>query len=150
MTTPHPTRTKGTLSDGYTKTGREMDPSSAYYLGRKAEEAVARLYVAQGYTLLQRNFHSHQGEIDLICAKGDTLHFIEVKARSNVRYAAPQEAVCSRKRHRLRRTALYFLFCHPYLPYVYYLFDIAEVYLNRGKIHLLCNAFTLEGESWTE
>lgn len=123
---------------------------SAYRSGQRAEDAVAHLYASQGYTILQRNFRSRHGEIDLIAAKKNKLHFIEVKARSDDRYVSPQEAVSAWKRRRIRLTAWYYLFRHPHLPYDYFLFDIAEVYLRRGKIHLLQNAFSTETASWTE
>ncbi len=37
---------------------------------------------------VQQNYHSRYGEIDLIVARGKELVFIEVKARSNTRYAS--------------------------------------------------------------
>lgn len=123
---------------------------AAYRSGREAEDAVARLYVSLGYRILQHNFRGRHGEIDLIATTGSELHFIEVKARSDVRYAAPQEAVSAWKRRRLRLTALSYLFRHPHFSDLYYVFDIAEVHLHRGTIHLLRNAFPAEEESWTE
>ena len=49
--------------------------------GMKFEERAAAFLIARGYELVERNFTSRYGEIDLICRDGDTLVFVEVKMR---------------------------------------------------------------------
>lgn len=81
-------------------------------LGRAGEERAAAWYEAAGFEVLERNWRSRLGEVDLICRRGRLLVFCEVKARSSDRFGAALEAVDDRKRRRLRRLgALYLSRC---------------------------------------
>ncbi len=51
-------------------------------LGDLAEEKAAEYLRNEGFTVVERNFYSRFGEIDIIAKKGDTYHFIEVKSGS--------------------------------------------------------------------
>lgn len=76
--------------------------------GDWGEKTAEDYLVAQGFSVLERNFQRQCGELDLICQKGDVLHFIEVKTRtkkSTEKFGLPQEAVTVRKRQRLILTA---------------------------------------------
>ncbi len=48
--------------------------------GRQCEDLAAAWYTANGYTVLERNFRSQSGEIDIICTKAGVLVFSEVKS----------------------------------------------------------------------
>ena len=56
--------------------------------------------------ILLRGYRTEQGEIDLIARDGDTLVFVEVKAR---RQGVPAEAVTPEKQRRLTNVALQFM-----------------------------------------
>jgi putative endonuclease len=75
-------------------------------LGRRGEDEAARFLRNSGMKVLVRGYRSHFGEIDLIARDGDTLVFVEVKAR---REGVPAEAVTPEKQRRLTLTALHFL-----------------------------------------
>lgn len=60
---------------------------SAERAGRLAEEVAALTLLVKGYRILARRFRTHLGEIDLVCRKGGTLIFVEVKYRSNLEAA---------------------------------------------------------------
>jgi putative endonuclease len=81
-------------------------------LGRSGEDRVARWYTAQGYQILDRNWRSRQGEIDLVCATRHVIVICEVKTRSSDRLGAPAEAVTRGKQLRLRRLAAEYLRLH--------------------------------------
>lgn len=52
--------------------------------GQKYEKLVEEYLIEQGYSILERNWHAGiHGELDLICNKGETLVFVEVKGRSS-------------------------------------------------------------------
>ena len=51
-----------------------------YLFGFNAENEVCKFLSQQGYEILQRNFRSKFGEIDVIAKKDEILHFIEIKA----------------------------------------------------------------------
>lgn len=70
---------------------------------------AAKFLKRQGYRVLHRNWRCQAGEIDLVCAEGDTLVFVEVKSRSAEDFLPPEASVGSRKRAKLKRLALYYL-----------------------------------------
>lgn len=77
-------------------------------LGRAAEELVATRLAARGWRILERNFRSRRGELDLIALDGDTIVFVEVKATRRGTAAGPElpaHAVGPRKRAQVRRLA---------------------------------------------
>jgi putative endonuclease len=78
-------------------------------LGRAGEDRAADWYVARGYRILERNWRSKVGELDLICARGDVVVFCEVKTRRSDRLGGPAEAVTRSKQRRLRRLAAEYL-----------------------------------------
>jgi putative endonuclease len=77
--------------------------------GHAAEDLAVRHLRKNGLKLLQRNYRSRFGEIDLIMRDHDTVVFVEVRYRRNSNFGAPQETVDPRKRARLRATAETFL-----------------------------------------
>jgi putative endonuclease len=78
-------------------------------LARWGEEVAWRALERQGYRLLARNWRSPEGELDLVARLGETIVFIEVKARQSIRYGAPEDAVTPAKLRRLRSVAQAFL-----------------------------------------
>ncbi len=49
-------------------------------VGDKAEELTCKYLLESGFEIIERNFYSRFGEIDIIAKRGDVLHFIEVKS----------------------------------------------------------------------
>ncbi len=87
--------------------GIEMDDRKL--LGKIGEDlAVAMLY-AEGYRILERNFRSKTGEIDIICEKDEVIFFVEVKTRTCDVFGEPDEAVDHVKQKRMKKTAEYYL-----------------------------------------
>ncbi len=48
-------------------------------IGLKAEDRAVEYLVSHNYSILDRNFHSRFGELDIVAKKDDILHFFEVK-----------------------------------------------------------------------
>ena len=71
------------------QTGQDGEDAALAYLGR------------HGLTLLQRNFRCKGGEIDLIMQDGDTLVFIEVRKRADLRHGGAAASVTHAKQARL-------------------------------------------------
>ena len=107
--------------------------------GKIGEDAVTEYLENNGYKILERNFHSRWGEIDIIAQKDGLIAFVEVKTRKNVNYGTPAEFVTSQKMKKIIKTAVIYLEntdCEMR-------FDVAEVYFNNGKceINYIENAF---------
>lgn len=73
------------------------------------QEALAADYLnRQGVLILERNFRSRRGEIDLIGRDQEYLVFFEVKYRSGTAQGYPEEAVGYAKQKNICRTADYY------------------------------------------
>jgi putative endonuclease len=112
--------------------------------GKEGEDIAARYLSEQGYCILVRNYRTKVGEIDIIAREGDTLVFVEVKARSGIRFGLPQEAVDQRKQTRLSRVALAYLRDQKGSP-CDCRFDVVAVVgrAEKFKVELIRNAFEL-------
>ena len=86
-----------------------------YLKGQVGEEAAAEFLRKKGYQILERNFYTKFGEIDIIAKekrKGATLPktvFVEVKTKSGEEFGEPWEMVDERKIGRVRRMAELYL-----------------------------------------
>ena len=78
-------------------------------LGMYGELMAARYLRKHGYTILEPNFHSRFGEIDLVAKIEDTIVFVEVKTRTEDFYHRPAEAVNLAKQQKIKKTAMCFL-----------------------------------------
>lgn len=74
-------------------------------LGRWGEDLAVQHLQAAGCEVLARNWRCREGELDIVVREGRALVFVEVKARSGLRYGAPAEAVSGVKARRLHRLA---------------------------------------------
>lgn len=115
------------------------DTANRRAMGACFEELAARYLEKQGYSILERNFSSRYGEIDLIAKDKDTIVFVEVKYRSSISAGYPAEAITARKQERIRKTAQYYLCRHQISENVPCRFDVAAVL--GSQIRLIKNAF---------
>jgi putative endonuclease len=74
-------------------------------LGNWGEGFAARLLQKKGYRILQRNWRSAAGEVDLVAVNSQTLVLCEVKTRSTGEFGHPSEAVSHVRIERLQRAA---------------------------------------------
>jgi putative endonuclease len=77
--------------------------------GEAGEALAARLLRKKGYKIVATNYRTQLGEIDIIARDGDTLVFIEVKARHSGRFGSPKWALTPRKQRKISMVALYYL-----------------------------------------
>ncbi|MEZ3161278.1 YraN family protein [Microbacterium sp. BWT-B31] len=82
-------------------------------LGRAGEDRAARHLESRGYTVLERNWRTREGEIDLVALDDRALVVVEVKTRRSDGFGDPLEAVDERKRRRLWRLAMAWIAAHP-------------------------------------
>lgn len=81
-------------------------------VGRWGERRARRLLEDAGMAILDANWRSTEGEIDLVAADGDTIVIVEVKTRRTDRFGAPVDSLTREKRRRLQRVALAYLQAH--------------------------------------
>lgn len=80
--------------------------------GTQGEDIAIDYLRTKGYTILDRNWRSGHKEIDIVARKDDIIVFVEVKARANLFYGNPEDAITKRKMHLLVLAADAYLRCN--------------------------------------
>jgi putative transposase len=111
-------------------------------LGDHGEDLAAAALKKQGYKILERNYTTPLGEIDLIARQGKTLVIVEVKTRKSTRFGSPQEAVSAGKQAKLRRLADYYL-KDQRLTWATVRFDVVGITIigNEPQVEIIKEAF---------
>ncbi len=103
-------------------------------MGERGEQLAAEHLVRRGFAIVERNFRTRWGELDIVACDGQRLVFCEVKtllARPGRR--DPLEAVRPGKRAQVRRIAAQWLVQRSERPRVGELrFDVIGVTIDRG------------------
>ena len=109
--------------------------------GSSIEEMAASFFIEKKYTVLERNYRTKTGEIDLIVRDPENgcIVFVEVKYRKSMRKGMPFEAVTPAKQARIYRTAQWYIKEHRLGYSRKYRFDVLSVL--DGKITHIRNAF---------
>ncbi len=76
---------------------------------RRGEAAASDALIRRGYRIVERNVRSRWGELDVVAYDGDTLVFVEVKARRSAQFGDPAYAVDREKQRRIVRLAQRYL-----------------------------------------
>ncbi len=103
-------------------------------LGKKGEELAVALCKGKGFTVIEQNFRTSFGEIDIIAKDGNIFVFIEVKARAGDAYGAPFEAVTRRKREKITKVAMSYM--KRFRKEVPARFDVISISMKSGNPHL--------------
>jgi putative endonuclease len=77
--------------------------------GAWGEELALRYLTRRGYVLIERNYRTRYGELDLILRHRNTIVFAEVKLRRGTGFGDPLEAVTPRKQAAIRLLAQQYL-----------------------------------------
>ncbi len=80
--------------------------------GAEAEELACRYLASKGFTVLERNYTTRFGEIDIVAAKGNTTYFIEVRSINSRLISHPAETITARKLQHLRRAVYSYIKTH--------------------------------------
>lgn len=116
-----------------------MERENKRALGGRFEELAAEYLTAKGLCIIEKNYRSRHGEIDLIARDGDYLVFAEVKYRRDDKMGDPAEAVGYYKQARIRETARYYLHRNRYGDDTPCRFDIVAIL--GEEIRWIKNAF---------
>ena len=81
-------------------------------IGDLGEQLAADFLIKKGYTVLERNFQTPCGELDIIAKENDTVVFVEVKTRSSSRFGTGFEAITPKKQATLLKCAAHYADLH--------------------------------------
>ena len=113
-------------------------------LGGIGEKYAVKYLKKNKYKILEQNYVTHFGEIDIIAKDNDCYVFIEVKTRTSDKFGEPMEAVTPYKqRHVIRSAQSYLMLNQIDENQVEIRFDVIEVKSDNGKneINHVKNAF---------
>ena len=111
-------------------------------IGALAEQKAARFLEGLGYEVLERNFRAKVGEIDIIARDGETVVFVEVRARKSNSFGLARETVGAFKRRKLIKTAMIYAQRRGFLDCAMR-FDVIAI--EAGTLEHFPNAFDSSG-----
>jgi putative endonuclease len=85
-------------------------------IGNRGEEFAADFLISKGYRIIEKNFYSRYGEIDLVTQDSGAIVFVEVKTRRNKSFGDPEDSVTPTKLKRIYKAGLMWLQAHPESP----------------------------------
>ena len=107
-------------------------PSYHITLGKSGETYACLELERRGYAILDRRDRTRAGEIDVVAREGDTLVFIEVKARRSTRFGTAAEAITRQKQQKLMQMASFYILARR-LGHVRCRFDVVTVTFGTGE-----------------
>ena len=108
--------------------------------GDLGEKIALKYLLLKGAILIEKNYRTKLGEIDIIVKIKNELVFVEVKSRNSIRFGYPSEAVNFKKKQKIINIAKYYILKNN-LYSIPVRFDVIEIYLNQKKINHIINAF---------
>lgn len=110
--------------------------------GFSGEERAADYLRDLGYKILEQNWCSTMGEVDIIALDREALVFVEVKSRQDIGYGLPQQAVNGFKQRQIIKVALGYLKSRGIVDKDVR-FDVVSI--SGEDIELIENAFQSDG-----
>ena len=112
--------------------------------GKKSENLAVWYLKRIGYKIIEQNYRTPLGEIDIIAKEKKTIVFVEVKSRQSIRYGNPKCAVTPKKQRKISMVALQYLKSTRQTD-VRARFDVVAITSNRDEpqIEVVKNAFEL-------
>lgn len=118
-----------------------MGKAENFKKGREGENIAALFLEKKGFRIIERNFKTHCGEIDIIASYGNELVFVEVKARKGYGFGIGADSVNYAKRIRLSNAAEIYISKNG-RKYSGFRFDVISVDLSAMRvIEYIENAF---------
>ena len=109
--------------------------------GARGEELAARYLESEGYRVLDRNFRTRRGEIDIVAQAGDRVVFVEVKHWKVLGVEALEQSVGARKQSRIRAASRAYLMRHPELEARRISYDVVFLGADGTRPRHYRNAF---------
>ncbi len=100
-------------------------------IGRLGEELAERFLQRKGYTIIEKNFHTRFGEIDIVARQNSAFIFVEVKTRTSTFFGSPEESITPYKQERWKKSV--WVYCQTKnLHHKHLQFDVIAILLNRA------------------
>jgi len=111
-------------------------------LGKTGEDLACEELERRGYAIVTRRYRRRGGEIDIIARDGQTMVFVEVKAREGRDFGEPAEAITAFKRRRIAQLAADYIARRRYHDCPCR-FDVVSIRFDAGRpeIEIFQNAF---------
>lgn len=111
--------------------------------GKHAEDLACDYLHRHGLHVLERNYHTRFGEIDLVMRDRDTTVFVEVRYRRHTNVVDPLSSIDRRKQVKLTRTANCYLQQHKQHALDPARFDVVAITAQGTQNHIqwIKNAF---------
>ena len=111
--------------------------------GNEGENRAASYLEAKGFEIIERNWRTKGGEIDIIAFKNDILAFVEVKTLPNGTLDMIQRELNYQKRQRIIKTSKRFLLNHRQYSNSYIRYDVIVIDMpGMEPVYHIENAFT--------
>ena len=111
-------------------------------MGKSGEDLACRELERRGYAIIARRYRVRGGELDVVARDGETIVFVEVKARAGRVFGDAAEAVTPLKQLRMTRLAEQYLVKHC-LSECPSRFDVVSIHYEAGgtRVDVFQNAF---------
>lgn len=105
-------------------------------VGNFGEMLVITYLENLNYKILDRNYNTKFGEIDIIAKDKEEYVFIEVKTRTSKKYGVPCEAINMNKEKHIEKSSKVYIYLNK-LEKEYIRYDVIEVYfINNNKYYI--------------
>jgi len=112
-------------------------------VGKIGESIASDFLKKRGYKILQKNFRTPFGEIDIVAKEKEFLVFVEVKTRITYSLGSPHLSITKSKERHIIRNALFYLRSFD-LADPYWRIDIVSIKIdhlyNLEKLEIIKNA----------
>jgi putative endonuclease len=111
--------------------------------GKQAEIIARKFLTASGLKLVEKNFSTKSGEIDLIMLDGKCMVFVEVRYRQSTKFGLPQETVIRSKQRKITKAAQQYLIRKRLSDQCECRFDIVAIHgtIPNHNINWITHAF---------
>ena len=110
--------------------------------GNAGEEKAAQALLQEGYSIIERNYRTKGGEIDIIAVKDDVIVFVEVKSLPNGSPELLQNELNRQKLQRIVKTSKRFLLNHRQYSNSYVRYDVMVIDMpGMPDVYHIENAF---------
>jgi len=89
--------------------GSGENTKSSKFLGFYGEDLAKKFLASRNYKILDTNYSTPFGEIDIIARKITTIIFVEVKTRCSEKFGSPLESITLEKRKHIIASCKYYL-----------------------------------------